>query len=377
MTRAHLYRPVTNNNGDLLYGAQVTVRKADLGGSITQTLWSGQSSQSPAVNNPFTVDRGFVDIWLDDPERVNLLISAEGMPDVSVYLDVQAPADEIVRSVESLTVTNIATEGQVLKGLGPGQAEWGDPPAPPDGAVPVHYHDGTGSHSTALGQGSTALADQSVAIGDLSSALGPRASALGYQASAVQDSATALGNGAIAAGVRSSALGYLSQAAADEATAVGHSALASASRATALGSSAQATGSTSLAVGYLATASGTNSVAVGNGANAGATSSLALGDGALVSPSHSNSVALGVGAQTTNANQIMLGTASHTVSVIGSLTSAGDAVLAGSGFNLGFFGVGGVTRQPVTGSDGGNLSLRALLVYLDSLGLIFNQSTQG
>jgi len=376
MARAHLYRPVTDNNGDLLYGAQVTVRTADLGSNITQTLWAGQSDQSPSIDNPFTVDRGFIDIWLDDPERVNLLIAAEGMPDVSVYLDVQAPANEIVRSVETLTVTNYASEGQVLKGVGPGQAEWGDPPAPPTGTVPVHYHDGTGSHSTALGQGSTAIADQSVAVGDLASALGPRSSALGYQASAVQDSATALGNGAIAAGVRSSALGYLSQAAADEATAAGHSALASAARATALGSSAQATGSASLALGYLATASGANSVAVGNGANAAAVSSMAVGDGALVSLGHDNSVAFGTGARTTDANQIMLGTASHTVSVVGSLTSAGDAALAGDGFNLGFFGVEGTVRQPVTGSDNGNLSLRALLAYLDSIGLIFNQSTQ-
>jgi hypothetical protein len=250
MARAHLFRPVTDEAGNLLYGATVTVRRADLNDTITQSIYAAPTLESEVLSNPMVIVSGVVDVWLDTPERVNLLITSDGRDPISIYLDAQPPAKEVVRSLYPLVITNAPVVAKVLTGSATNhEASWEDVPSAPTGVAPPHTHASTGLNSLALGIGAVA--------------------------------------------------------------------------------------------------------------------------------SYTNSAALGTNAVTTADDQIALGTAVNTVLALGEVRALGDVVVSGDGRLLSFFGATPVARQVVDGSDGGDLTLRALLTYLGDLGLIDNQSTEG
>lgn len=118
---------------------------------------------------------------------------------------------------------------------------------------------------------------------------------------------------------------------------------------TAMGTSAYATGTGSVAVGYGTTASnpssvaigvsnntvgaaGDRSVAIGANANVSAANSIAFGSNTTVTTAGSMAIgtdSAGTGASTTAANQIVLGTASHTVYIPGNLTIGGTITATG------------------------------------------------
>jgi hypothetical protein len=248
MARAHLFRPVTDEAGNLLYGANVTVRRANLNDVIGQPIYAGPTLEAEVLANPMIITSGMVDIWLDIPERVNLWIESIGRDPISIYLDAQPPAKEVVRSLYPLTITNAAVVAKVLTGSATDhEASWEDVPAAPPGVAPPHTHASTGLNSLALGVGAVA--------------------------------------------------------------------------------------------------------------------------------SYTNSAALGTNAVTTADDQIALGTAVNTVLALGEVRALGDVAISGDGRLLSFFGATPVARQVVDGSDGGDLTLRALLTYLGDLGLIINEST--
>jgi hypothetical protein len=371
MARAHLFRPVTDELGNLLFGATVTVRQADLNTSIIQPIYTGPTGDT-VLTNPLSLGSGFVDIWLDTPERVNLLVQSTGRPDISIYLDVQPPATEVVRSAYPLTITNLPLIGQVLTGTDGSDAAWADPPALV-GGVPTHYHPGTGATSVALGTGAVASATSSTAVGVAAQATAANATAFGQAAVASAAGATALGSTATASDIDTVAVGFGAAASQQGATAVGYNSGATGLQATAIGGTASAIGDNSLALGYTASASGTGAVALGASSSASGLSSLAVGTGATAA--NSNAVAVGPGATTTADNQIALGTSAHTVLALGNMQAMADAFLAGSGGTLGFFGSAGTTIQTVTGSRAGSAPLAALLTYLADIGLIIDAST--
>jgi autotransporter adhesin len=375
MARAHLFRPVTDEAGNLLYGAQVTVRTAEADSMLPQPLWSDAWTKDPSAQlaNPFTLSDGFIDLWLDTPTRVNLLIESAGREPIVIYLDVQPPASEIVVSVAPLAITNVSSPGQVLTGTSPTEASW--QPAPQPVTVPVHNHPGTAPNTVALGTGAKATADSSTAVGDSAFATGTNATAYGSGANAAGVGTTSLGSSSSATGANSTAVGYDAHATNTDAVAAGQTAVASGQRATAIGTNAQAIGDDTVALGDTSTAIAPGAVAIGKGSQASAAGALAVGSGA--NASHNNSVAFGPGAATTADNQVMLGTAGQTVVTPGGITVAGNAVIGSAGSVIAFFGTAGATKQTVTGSDGNNLTLRALLTYLDSIGLITNQSIAG
>lgn len=375
MARAHLFRPVTDEAGNLLYGAQVTVQTAEADALLPQPLWSDAWTTDPAsqLANPFTLPDGVIDLWLDIPTRVHLIIESPGRDPIVIYLDVQPPPEEIVVSVSPLAITNVPAPGQVLTGTSPTEASW--QPAPQPVTVPVHNHPGTGPNSVALGTGAAATANSSTAVGDSASATSSNATAYGSSANAAAAGATSLGSSSSASGANSTAVGYDAHAANTDAVAVGQTAIASGQRTSAVGTNSQAIGDDAVAIGDSATAIAPGAVAVGKGSQASGTGSLAVGTGATAT--HNNAVALGPGAATTADNQVMVGTAGQTVVTPGGINVAGNASIGAAGTVLAFFGATGATRQTVTGSDGNNLALRAVLTYLDSIGLITNQSTTG
>lgn len=129
MARAHLFRPITDREGNLLYNATVTVRETDFAIPIGQPLYSGPTAPD-TLDNPFTAVNGAIDFWLDTPQRVSILIEAEGEDDILVYLDAPPPPEQIVATDSPLEIVNVpSVSGQVLLSTSTaGQAQWGNPP---------------------------------------------------------------------------------------------------------------------------------------------------------------------------------------------------------------------------------------------------------
>jgi hypothetical protein len=130
VARAHLFRPITDVQGNLLYGATVTVRDTDFSVPVAQALWT-TATGTDQYPNPLTAVNGVIDFWLDTPQRVSLLIQATGVADIQVYLDAQPPPEQIVTSPDApLAIVNTpSTSGQVLLSTStPGQVQWGTAP---------------------------------------------------------------------------------------------------------------------------------------------------------------------------------------------------------------------------------------------------------
>lgn len=380
MARGHLFRLVTDPTGTPLYGAQVTVRTADVSAPIAQTVWDGPLNTANDMGNPFIINGGYVDIWLDQPQRINLLIESPNQDPIAVYVDVQPSADEAVYSPFPLQILNAPTvAGQVLVATSVSTALFQDPPVtPPAGTVAPHNHPGTGTDSTALGTGNSASGTRSVAVGDSSAADFDDASAFGYQATAGGQGAVAFGSGATVTDTDGVAVGHQANAGAGSA-AVGAQAQAPGARAVAIGQGAVAAGQTSLALGTSAYTGGVDSVAVGQGANAQGVQSAAVGAGA--SANFDGSTVIGRGAMDSDVNQVVLGQDTDTVVIPGALIAQGNGSIGAPGTALGFFGTTPTGKVAITGADGGNLALRALIAYLsdatNGLGLFVNQTTQG
>ncbi|MET7363288.1 hypothetical protein ABZS76_33290 [Streptomyces sp. NPDC005562] len=128
MARAHVMRPITGENGDLLYGAQVLVREAGLSVKLAQPLYAGPNGDEQ-LSNPHVAASGVIDFWLEDAQRVSVLIQSEQHSDILVYLDAAPPPEETARTDSPLLITGSQVPGHVLlAGDKPGEAVWG--PAP-------------------------------------------------------------------------------------------------------------------------------------------------------------------------------------------------------------------------------------------------------
>lgn len=129
MARAHLFRPITDRDGDLLYNATVTVREVDFAIPIGQPIY-GSATGTDTLANPLVAVNGVIDFWLDAPQRMSLLIEADGVESILVYLDAPPPPEQTVTSDSPLEIVNApSVSGQVLLSTSTaGQAQWGDPP---------------------------------------------------------------------------------------------------------------------------------------------------------------------------------------------------------------------------------------------------------
>lgn len=130
VARAHLFRPITDREGNLLYNAQVTIRETDYAVPIGQELFASPTG-SETLSNPFITPNGVIDVWLDTPQRMSILVEADGVQDILVYLDAPVPPEETVASTTPLEIVNApTTSGQVLLSTAtPGQAQWGTAPS--------------------------------------------------------------------------------------------------------------------------------------------------------------------------------------------------------------------------------------------------------
>jgi hypothetical protein len=130
VARAHLFRPITDREGNLLYNATVTVREVDYAIPVGQPLYAGATGEE-TLDNPFTAANGVIDFWVDTPQRFSILVQHPQVSDILVYLDAPPPPEEIVSSTAPLEIVNTpTTSGQVLLSTSvAGQAQWGNPPS--------------------------------------------------------------------------------------------------------------------------------------------------------------------------------------------------------------------------------------------------------
>jgi autotransporter adhesin len=183
------------------------------------------------------------------------------------------------------------------------------------GGVPTGNQTAVGCSAYSLGAYSTAVGANAKASGDSNTAIGGDAFATAVDLSPhTVYQATAVGAKAQSTGYTATSLGYSSNAAGNGSMSIGANSDATFYGSTALGTGAQAVAHQSTAIGLSANANGSNSTAVGaNSTTAG----------------FENSVALGANAANTQANQIMLGTASTTYSAPGITSTASRAAQRG------------------------------------------------
>lgn len=370
MSRAHLFRPLRDSEGNLKPTAVVSLFQRGTTTPIEQPIYSSPTG-STTLSNPFAATLGIIDVYLDEPEDIDIFFEVDGLESTISNVAVAPAAEEVVRTLAPLTITNTPASGQILLGTGiAGEAAWGDVPAMTGEAL-VHHHDGDVAGSTQLGQ--DALAGISgTALGDMADA-GQEGTAVGYDATAGQRG-TAVGATTWAA-PNSVAVGYGAGAniVGQYWVAIGYNADPQGTGAVVIGYQAAA-GEEAVALGPNASAPGLRSVALGAGASAQNEDAVALGSGAVAT--HARSTVIGKGAASTAADQIVLGSADHTVVVPGRLNATGgDTHLAGTTGRVGYYGAEPIPRPTVSGSAGGNAALSSLLLALEALGLITDDSS--
>lgn len=245
-----------------------------------------------------------------------------------------------------------------------------------------HWHDGTGTGSTQLGQGGVASGNYATQVGDYGSAtadwavvigaadvpntevapsvaadagiaigyaatvtaLGFSSIAMGDNTYANEESAVALGSGASVEGFSAIAIGnsadvsvgadyaisvgYAALASTDYAIAIGRSASSSGLRSIAVGHTPAATADYAIAIGYTSSVSGISAVGLGEDADALADYAIAIGSGSDATVAHS--IAIGKLAAATAQSAIAIGPEGSSFVLPGATATAQYAIAIGS-----------------------------------------------
>jgi hypothetical protein len=126
MARGHLYRPVTDSDGNVVPNTQVTVYEAGTSTLIAQPLYT-QPTGSPVLNNPHTTSDGFVDFYLDRPQSVRIGLVVQGSTETYVDdIPVLPSPEHLVQATHAFQVLNEPADGLFLQAGQPGQAAWVD-----------------------------------------------------------------------------------------------------------------------------------------------------------------------------------------------------------------------------------------------------------
>lgn len=152
---------------------------------------------------------------------------------------------------------------------------------------------------------------------------GTNNTALGYDAGVIggdYSGTTGVGASAQVNGANGTSMGYLAFAGSSS-IAIGYNAQGQVSQGVVVGPNASVTAGQSVAVGSNSNVSGTQGVAVGYAATVPATNSVAIGYSATVASGATLAVALGAGASVTKANQLALGQAGTTQSLVSGLAT--------------------------------------------------------
>jgi len=131
LSRAHLYRTVQSLGGALVVGASVTICEAGTSTPILQILYTTETG-SDTRSNPFLAADGIIDVYLDDSQDVDLIITYGSSTLTAAYQNVLPPSDEIFTAGSPVTVTNGPSTNYLLAGVDPTHAVW----VPPSSVIP-------------------------------------------------------------------------------------------------------------------------------------------------------------------------------------------------------------------------------------------------
>lgn len=85
MARAHFVTYALDSEGRPISGVSVTVREPDTTTAIAETIYAEDDPSGTTKANPFTADSdGRVEIWLDNPKIVDLLVTKTGYDDITL-----------------------------------------------------------------------------------------------------------------------------------------------------------------------------------------------------------------------------------------------------------------------------------------------------
>jgi hypothetical protein len=114
VARAHVYRPITDEQGNLLPNCSVTVQDAN-GDPLGQPLYASPDG-SESLTNPFVTSSGIVNLWVEEPQRLLVSVEPQSRPAFAVYVDAQPSGDEVFHSPQGrIKIVNQGTPGDILQ----------------------------------------------------------------------------------------------------------------------------------------------------------------------------------------------------------------------------------------------------------------------
>lgn len=188
--RCHLSLPIVDAQGNLAKTARVTFTDGN-GIPLSDSFYNEQGVN---VQNSSVWELGWVDVYLDKPQRVNLVIFADTFSTTMVGVDIPPPATLSATSPVGQPLVSVPHTSRTLLSDAGGNAVWGLPKTVND-----HQHDGTQTGSTVLNADTsdidTAPSQTWVGVGAGSALSGASDSALGSATLPQGSQSTTLGEG--------------------------------------------------------------------------------------------------------------------------------------------------------------------------------------
>lgn len=129
MSRAHFSRTAADDQGNVVPGTTVTVYVPGTLAVLTDPLYINAIG-SPTRDNPFIINDGLLDFYLDTPRQVKIgLRSPSGIERFTDNLDVYPDPQTVVQAPTGLQITNIPQSGDFLQATGDNQATWVQAPS--------------------------------------------------------------------------------------------------------------------------------------------------------------------------------------------------------------------------------------------------------
>jgi hypothetical protein len=236
MSRPHLYYVATDVAGNAQQNASVRILQPGTDTPIGDPFYADDTT-IVAMANPFITASGVVDIYIDNPQRVDIGITPVGATEQKIHnID--------IGSISSSGDSNHLGPGTSSTQVGLNAASGGAQ------SVAVGQNaDSGGGESVALGYSSTASAQNSTAMGWSASAGGQRGVAVGMQSNAPTNSGVAMGATSAASGLSSTAIGDTAVANSQKASALGANSTGGHNHATAVGADSSTTETNQVVLG--------------------------------------------------------------------------------------------------------------------------------
>lgn len=343
MSRCHLHLPLLDSSGNVFPYASVTFNEPDTGNPTSEPIYTKSSGGNP-VSLPLFCDPAVIDIWTDNPVRVQVVaIVANNVRIQLKGVDLLPEPSTIVQSASPVRVTgqpDTALDTAVLMSSGQGEAAFrvANPLA-------THQHSGDSAGSVVITGESAADFDPyqtwiGYLAGENAASNSSGATALGSHADIQGTSATLAGIGQVTAQPSSGILGDMATVlSSEDGTATNGTTAIGAANLTAQGASMTVVGSLNGPSSSLVVPD--NTVVIGAGNVVGAAGSVKIGPNHPVSQAGSNSTT--IGAANLAQNNLLPWAGSQTPTAVGSATLAGDPSTALSADDW-FGGVGPLSR---------------------------------